>query len=422
MNKSMKAPDHPWTVAFREECARTRMKEREVSEQSRLSPSAVRALLSGATVPIGVEFAGVLRAIYHALPRMKHRASLLIENAQPSLPLRATLAEVARVTVPSIESATRMEPTADPPRESGPSIVVGQFLDATSLGTDEVITALDTFAIAAIEGSFTIRARGSTAFAEACLQKSKGNVRRDDPGAIARYARDMSAGEWRYTAVPWIFNIDGVFVDGHHRAGALKKSGSTIDLALAFGVPQQAVQNIDRGRVRTIGNVLGDNRGAAIARAVGDIVRGDDWRPSDAEVRDAYDWVRPAVEALPWGTAYRAHVFAVLAIGWFGLPEITRKFAFELIAPEANEVSPTIRVLRARLREMKGRMASNESMQLTAAALRAYAEGTAVRRLMVWDQDAFQYAGLRQWLLSNLSKRPFPDHLRKTTTDTGDTA
>jgi hypothetical protein len=66
----------------------------------------------------------------------------------------------------------------------------------------------------------------------------------------------MADGGWKVNSQPIAFDTAGRLVDGQHRLLAIVRSGITVRMAIAFKVQHDAVKTIDRGRVRTVGEVL----------------------------------------------------------------------------------------------------------------------------------------------------------------------
>lgn len=72
------------------------------------------------------------------------------------------------------------------------------------------------------------------------------------PITVAKYARDMSSGQWLFTADPIRFDIDGNLIDGQHRLAAIAECE---DLALPMlvvrGLPAETQFKMDQGRRRS---------------------------------------------------------------------------------------------------------------------------------------------------------------------------
>lgn len=107
------------------------------------------------------------------------------------------------------------------------------------------------------------------AMAERWLARNHNN-RRPRPSTIARYARDMAAGNWRLDASPIKFAADGTLLDGQHRLFAICQSGATVTTAVATGLDPATQSVMDTGKARTAADALGiagEKNGSAIAAA-----------------------------------------------------------------------------------------------------------------------------------------------------------
>lgn len=73
---------------------------------------------------------------------------------------------------------------------------------------------------------------------------------------IAKYARDMAAGNWTITGESVKFDQDGKLLDGQHRLRAVIRSGVTVRLIVMRGIPTDAQKVMDTGRARTASDAL----------------------------------------------------------------------------------------------------------------------------------------------------------------------
>lgn len=73
---------------------------------------------------------------------------------------------------------------------------------------------------------------------------------------VERYARDMTAGEWKVTHQGIAFAPDGSLLDGQHRLLAIVASGVTIITNVTQGVSDEAFIGMDGGRSRTLADRL----------------------------------------------------------------------------------------------------------------------------------------------------------------------
>jgi hypothetical protein len=79
---------------------------------------------------------------------------------------------------------------------------------------------------------------------------------------VDEWAADMSAGRWRPIMQPIMVNLDGLLIDGQHRLSAVIKSGVTVSMWVAYGVPDEHRRYIDSPTARTAADVLGMEYGA----------------------------------------------------------------------------------------------------------------------------------------------------------------
>lgn len=69
------------------------------------------------------------------------------------------------------------------------------------------------------------------------------------------YARHMKQGSFSYTRVPIIFSEERL-IDGQHRLFACIQAGSSFEVDIAFGAPDDAFDKIDNGKRRTAGDIF----------------------------------------------------------------------------------------------------------------------------------------------------------------------
>ena len=125
--------------------------------------------------------------------------------------------------------------------------------------------------------------------------------RKKSNATIARYARDMKAGEWEYTGDPIRFNGKGALIDGQHRLYACIEADTPFRTVVIRNLPLSVQEKLDQGKVRNAADHLG-LRGldhaislAAAARQLIGIKRGfvaqraSGSRPTNAEVLATVD-------------------------------------------------------------------------------------------------------------------------------------
>jgi hypothetical protein len=86
------------------------------------------------------------------------------------------------------------------------------------------------------------------------LRRNKLN-RKVSQTAVARYARDMAAGNFPYTHQGIAFDKNGQLLDGQHRLHAIIQSGCTIPMQVTVNMPPEVRIAIDQGKSRTVADV-----------------------------------------------------------------------------------------------------------------------------------------------------------------------
>lgn len=76
------------------------------------------------------------------------------------------------------------------------------------------------------------------------------------PNHVEMLARDAERGVWRYSGQTVIFNKKNELMDGQHRLTMIVNRGLPLWLLVVRGVPEEAMEVIDRNRVRTLGDIL----------------------------------------------------------------------------------------------------------------------------------------------------------------------
>lgn len=108
--------------------------------------------------------------------------------------------------------------------------------------------------------------------AKTLLEGNLGN-RSLSEGHVDGLARDMAAGRWVFNAQPIIIATSGRILDGQHRLEAVVKSGATIDCFIAWDIPENAMESIDRNRARTVADLLRINTKMSNSMNVAAVVR-----------------------------------------------------------------------------------------------------------------------------------------------------
>jgi hypothetical protein len=131
------------------------------------------------------------------------------------------------------------------------------------------------------------------------LEKNTAN-RNLKPGKISQYARDMAAGNWKLTAEPIKFSLNGRLLDGQNRLWAVMEAEVPVALFVARGLPEDTQAYMDSGVSRSAGDTLtmrgeaNAQRLAATARIASIVERGvlfrdrANWAISKPEI---YEWI-----------------------------------------------------------------------------------------------------------------------------------
>ncbi|HUU60155.1 MAG TPA: hypothetical protein VMZ50_11470, partial [Phycisphaerae bacterium] len=92
------------------------------------------------------------------------------------------------------------------------------------------------------------------------LQKTEESVdfknRKLMPSLYNAYAEEMRRGDWDENGETIIISKEGYVLDGQHRLWAVVESGATIRCLVARGVDKDMFLTIDRGKGRSLGDVL----------------------------------------------------------------------------------------------------------------------------------------------------------------------
>lgn len=99
------------------------------------------------------------------------------------------------------------------------------------------------------------------------LRRNKTN-RKVSQTAVARYATDMSAGNFPYTHQGIAFDRTGNLIDGQHRLHAIIQSGCTIPMQVTVNMPPEIRRAIDQGKSRTTADVATLQAGTPIEAKV----------------------------------------------------------------------------------------------------------------------------------------------------------
>lgn len=244
-------------------------------------------------------------------------------------------------------------------------------------------------------------------FARECLAATAGN-RRAMPSVISGMARDMVAGRWVTSHEALAFDTDGFFIDGHHRAEAVIKSGVGQWMYIAYGVTPAARKVIDAGKPRTVAHAAqmsGDEwitrQMAATARqmAAGGTVRHSGSWGTRQEVIDFIVRHRLAIEFVE--EMFRGHtkgigaapVRAVCARAYYHLPTATiQTFVDRLKSGVVSDEAEVAVVHLTRFLmsiDLGGGSMAAETYNKTSRALRAFADREKIGRLFAATTELF---------------------------------
>lgn len=104
---------------------------------------------------------------------------------------------------------------------------------------------------------YAIRTVMTPAMAAEYLAKNTQPNRQLKEAHLALLMRDMQEGRWQCNGEPLIFDADGNVLDGQHRLHAIVRSGVTIETYVVWGMAPSVMPTLDRGSLRSMGDVLG---------------------------------------------------------------------------------------------------------------------------------------------------------------------
>lgn len=107
------------------------------------------------------------------------------------------------------------------------------------------------------------------AMASEWLGKNRKN-RKLRPGKAARYARDITSGNWLATGDAVKFDHDGNLLDGQHRLTAILQAGEPAEMLVVTGLDPAVMNVLDTGAARTSSDMLllnGKQNTAVVAAA-----------------------------------------------------------------------------------------------------------------------------------------------------------
>jgi hypothetical protein len=78
---------------------------------------------------------------------------------------------------------------------------------------------------------------------------------------VAKYARDMKQGNWKFTGESIGIDDEGWLCNGQHRLLAVRKANTTIQIPFVFGLEKDAMRAMDSGASRSYADQLSISRG-----------------------------------------------------------------------------------------------------------------------------------------------------------------
>lgn len=117
------------------------------------------------------------------------------------------------------------------------------------------------------------------------LEKNVPNNRSLSDDRVARLSEVIKRGEWRLNGEAIKFAEDDTLIDGQHRLAAVVDAGLPIQTLVIRGLPPQAFDTLDRGRSRTVGDVLklhGESNTTNLAATINRLYA---WERGDSAIR-----------------------------------------------------------------------------------------------------------------------------------------
>ena len=145
---------------------------------------------------------------------------------------------------------------------------------------------------------------------------------------VNAYARDMVNGKWSRNGQPISFDTNGKLINGYHRLSAIVKSSTSVMLLIVRNIQPAAMADIDRGRLRTVSDILGIEgyphvkMMASRTGMVAMILRGVSFagvltRSEIVTIFNTRPGIKWTLEAIPKGTGIgAAPIAAGFAVAW----------------------------------------------------------------------------------------------------------
>ena len=229
--------------------------------------------------------------------------------------------------------------------------------------------------------------------ADLILNYSRGN-RSESSGFIDRYNRDIATDAWKTTHQGFALSVNRVLLDGHHRLRSIPEDGSLF-VAITFGLQADAVDGIDNGKGRSVGDQIAMKYGqkntarlVAITRSYASL-RNNNGIPAGthsmlslseieaamAEIQSAWDALSPSI-----GREFSASFWGAVLYAFPAHPGRVAEFAMRVLRSDGHAVGDaplTMRdwLLRTRTKGNAGGTLYGITQTHTLSAIRAYIQG-----------------------------------------------
>lgn len=236
------------------------------------------------------------------------------------------------------------------------------------------------------------------------------------PTTVIRYASDLTAGFWQITHQGIAFDIDGNLIDGQHRLQAIVDSKQSAWLLITEGLPLEAIEALDRGKMRTLahtfqimGHQVTNARAIAVARRM--------WAGGNREstkrgvsLTDAYlhRFIDEHLDAILFASSEThdmktpAAVPAVIARAYRttaldNLRRFTRAMKDEIPTEELKPGDKSARLVNRLVDQMRAQKMGGFRSQITLyrktqSALRSFLDGIDLTKLHETKEDLFPLA------------------------------
>lgn len=140
-------------------------------------------------------------------------------------------------------------------------------------------------------------------------EKNGAKNRRVSPYRVSLLAQQIQRGLWKVTHQGIALDKKGNVVDGQHRLLAIIEANKSIQIPVTRGLENGALEVVDRGRSRSVGDLLGirgetnGSRKAAIARAMIAFIRDEgEGNPKNLQIidQDIFDVMDKFKDDLEW--------------------------------------------------------------------------------------------------------------------------